>query len=140
MRPSPEPRPERLRLRPPDASVLRLPNPIAPGDIPGLCRDLRDLLLHDRHRVVWCDVEALIHPDLVAIDALARLQLTARRVGCEIALTGASTDLKELVALAGLDCVFPTRPGSPLHPIGQTEQREVPGGIQEERDPTDPAI
>ena len=138
MRSSGEPRPERLRLRLLGTNVLRLPNTIAPGDIPSLCRDLRSLLLDGHPSMVLCDAAALTHPDVAAIDALARLQLTAYQLGREIALTGASSDLKELLSLAGLDRILPTRPASPLHPIGQAEQREVPGGIQKESDPTDP--
>ena len=138
MRPSGEPRPEPLRL--PGAGILTLPDTITRDDIPALCRCLRTVLLFDSHRMICCDAGALIHPDLVAIDALARLQLTAHRLGAEIVLTGASDDLKELLSLAGLDGVLPTRLGSPIHPIGQAEQREIPRGVQEEREPTDPAI
>jgi ABC-type transporter Mla MlaB component len=48
-----------------------------------------------------CDVRALC-ADVAAIDALARLQLAARRQGCRIQLRNASHDLLDLVAFMGL--------------------------------------
>ena len=48
-----------------------------------------------------CDV-AGIEPDAVTVDALARLQLAARRYGCQVRLRGASRELLELVAFMGL--------------------------------------
>jgi hypothetical protein len=40
---------------------------------------------------VVCDVGALVVPDGVAVDALARLQLAARRRGCRVARPSCST-------------------------------------------------
>jgi hypothetical protein len=45
------------------------------------------------------------------IDALARLELAARRQGRTIRLRNASTELRELIAFAGLDEVLPVEPG-----------------------------
>lgn len=52
-------------------------------------------------RVVLCDV-AELKPDAVTVAALARIQLTARRLGREIRLRHASDTLLELVAFMGL--------------------------------------
>ncbi len=41
-------------------------------------------------------------PDLSAVDALARLQLAARRLGCSIRLRDACAELTELLDLVGL--------------------------------------
>jgi hypothetical protein len=41
-------------------------------------------------------------PDAAAIDTLARLQLTARRLGLELRLRHASNELQDLLAFAGL--------------------------------------
>jgi hypothetical protein len=41
------------------------------------------------------------------VDALARLQLAARRTGCQVRLRNASTELLELVAFMGLRDVLP---------------------------------
>jgi hypothetical protein len=45
----------------------------------------------------------------VTVDALARLQLGARRHGCQVRLRNASTELLELVAFMGLENVLPER-------------------------------
>jgi anti-anti-sigma regulatory factor len=73
-------------------------------------------------------------PTLGTLDALARLQLTARRHGCEIRLVGVSPELRELIAFAGLEAVLPVEPG------GEAEQREERVGVEEERDFLDPPV
>jgi ABC-type transporter Mla MlaB component len=55
---------------------------------------------------VFCDVEG-VKADGVTVDALARLQLTARRRRCQVRLRGASHELLELVAFMGLRDVLP---------------------------------
>jgi hypothetical protein len=45
-------------------------------------------------------------PDLAVVDALARLQLVARRLGCSICLANPSPELIDLVELAGLSDVL----------------------------------
>ena len=52
-----------------------------------------------------CEV-AGVDADAVAVDALARLALAARRSDCSVRLCGASPDLRTLVAFAGLDDVL----------------------------------
>jgi hypothetical protein len=59
---------------------------------------------------IVCDVGSL-PPDVAAIDALARLQLTARRLGLEIKLRQASSELQDLLAFAGLRDVLGLEPG-----------------------------
>ncbi|HEV2755224.1 MAG TPA: STAS domain-containing protein [Actinomycetota bacterium] len=75
-------------------------------DIPALCERVVAALQDGGTGVVVCDVEG-IAPDAVALDALARLQLTARRRGGEIRLRGATRELRELLDLAGLCYVLP---------------------------------
>ena len=91
-------------------------------------------------RLIVCDVSAVTDPDMVTIDTLARLQLTARRSGTSIALTGVSEELKELLEFAGLGSIFPRCPPSAVEPIRQPEQGEEAGGIQKEADPADPSL
>ena len=55
--------------------------------------------------VVRCDVTG-VEPDAVTVDAVARLQLAARRRGCEVRLHNASDALLELVELMGLTHVL----------------------------------
>jgi hypothetical protein len=76
---------------------------------------------------LFCDVRALA-PDALTIDALARLQLAARRVGREVSLRGASLELVELLELCGLTGVLRVEVGR------QPEQREQGVGVEEERE------
>jgi ABC-type transporter Mla MlaB component len=89
----------------PNTFVLYIGGPIAPADIKGLCRRLRVLLQDSDADLVICDVSALAGPDAVAVDALARLQLTARRCGCQVLLRHACGELRELLVLTGLSDV-----------------------------------
>jgi ABC-type transporter Mla MlaB component len=79
--------------------------PIARPDLPGLCDRVCSLLETSGSTVAWCDVCA-VDPDAVTVDALARLQLAARRRGCQVRLQGASDDLRDLLAFMGLEDVL----------------------------------
>jgi hypothetical protein len=81
---------------------------------------------------IVCDVGA-VKPDVHTIDALARLELAARRLGLEVLLRHASSDLQALIAFAGLREVLRVEPG------GQAEQRKQGVGVEEERELDDPA-
>ena len=70
-----------------------------------------------RSSTIVCDVAALA-PDVTAVDALARLQLTARRLGYEVRLRDASVDLQDLLDFVGLRDVLRVEAG------GQAEKRE----------------
>jgi anti-anti-sigma regulatory factor len=52
-------------------------------------------------RTIVCDV-GILAADVTTIDALARLQLIARRLGRELRLRGASRELVELLELCGV--------------------------------------
>ena len=91
----------------------------------------------DDRMLVVCDVGGLDRPDLDAIEALARLALAARRLGCGVRLENAAPDLRRLVAFVGLAGILPCSTASAIEPGGQAEQREEPGGVEEERDPAD---
>ncbi len=78
--------------------------PIARDDLPGLCERVCRLLSMGDAEIVRCDV-AGIDPDAVTVDALARLQLAARRQGCQVRLCHASAALLELVTFMGLEDV-----------------------------------
>ena len=56
--------------------------------------------------VVFYDVRG-VTADAATVDALARLQLAARRRQCQVRLLGASKELRELVAFLGLSEVLP---------------------------------
>jgi ABC-type transporter Mla MlaB component len=80
--------------------------PIERDDLTGLCDRVCKLLRAGGAGVAHCDV-AGIEPDAVTVDALARLQLGARRTGCRVVPENASPDLLALVALMGLEDVLP---------------------------------
>ena len=56
--------------------------------------------------IVFCDVRGA-EADVATVDALARLQLTAKRLGCRLRLRNASAELLQLVAFMGLADVLP---------------------------------
>jgi ABC-type transporter Mla MlaB component len=81
--------------------------PIRRADLPGLCERVCALLSEESPAVALCDVHG-VEPDAGTVDALARLQLAARRHGCRIRLCGsASPELLALVELMGLTDVLP---------------------------------
>jgi ABC-type transporter Mla MlaB component len=80
--------------------------PIARSDLPGLCDRICALLTSSDAAVALCDVRG-VGPDAVTVDALARLQLAARRNGCQVRLRNASDELVELLAFMGLSDVLP---------------------------------
>ena len=80
--------------------------PIAREDLPGLCDRVCALLAQGGDGVAHCDVSG-VEVDAVTVDALARLQLAARRQGCRVRLRNASGELRELVELMGLSDVLP---------------------------------
>ena len=80
--------------------------PIARSDLPGLYERVCAVLRQNRAQVVLCDV-AGVEPDAVTVEALARLQLGARRSGCQVRLQNPSPELCELVAFMGLVDVLP---------------------------------
>lgn len=80
--------------------------PIARGDLPGLCARVGRLLEAGRADVAYCAVDG-VPADAVTVDALARLQLAARRHRCRVRLRSASTELLALVDLMGLADVLP---------------------------------
>ena len=90
----------------PQPVAFAIRGPIARADLPGLCARVCALLEGNDADVVVCDVHG-VEPDAVTVDALARLQLAARRHECQVRLCGASSDLLELVEFMGLRDVLP---------------------------------
>ena len=124
------------RKDPPPLVVLC--DPIARGDIDALC-DRVGHQLEGCGGPLICDVGGVLRPDAATIDALARLDLTARRLGRQFRLCAASDELVDLLALVGLDEFFPSADeGSGVEVVGQPEQREQALRVQEEADPVDP--
>ena len=79
-----------------------------------------------------CDVGGL-PADGAALDALARLQLAAQRVGLELELCNASDNLCCLIRFTGLDEALR------VEPQREPEEREERLDVEEERELGDPA-
>jgi ABC-type transporter Mla MlaB component len=90
----------------PRTIAFAIRGPIRRADLPGLCDRVCALLETSGADVALCDV-AGVDPDAVTVDALARLQLAARRHGCQVRLRHPSDELRELLAFMGLCDVLP---------------------------------
>ena len=112
--------------------VFGVYGPISRDDLPGLCDRVCALLDTSDPEVAVCEVDN-VPADAVTVDALARLDLAARRQGCRVYLRDASPELLELVRFLGLDQVLVVEPG------GEPEPREDGLGVEEEGQPCDPA-
>jgi ABC-type transporter Mla MlaB component len=80
--------------------------PIGRDDLAGLCGRICAILNGSGAELARCDVTG-VGCDAVTVDALARLQLAARRMGCQVRLRGASPELLDLVAFMGLQDLLP---------------------------------
>jgi hypothetical protein len=107
----------------------------APSDVPACCEGIR-LAAPEGDVDVVCDLSALVDPDLGTIDGLARLALALRRLGCDVRLDQAPSELSGLLAFVGLADVMPCA-GSAVEPRRQAEHRKELGGVEEEDDPAD---
>ena len=117
--------------------------PVTRDAIPAMCERARRLLEGCDAGPVACDVGALAEPDAITVDALARLQLTARRVGCTVELLSACEELEDLLALTGLLEVLTGGGGvvaSAVEAWGEPELREQALRVEEEADPDDPTV
>lgn len=85
----------------PRAYLLVVPSPRSPGCVARLSEGVARIVAAGVD-VVVCDVADLVRPDLLAIDAVARMQLAARRLGGSIRLLHAAPALAALLGLAGL--------------------------------------
>ena len=90
----------------PQTIAFAIRGPIARADLRGLCARVCALLHESDGGVALCDVSG-VDPDAVTVDALARLQLAARRQGCRVRLRNASDELLELLAFMALRDVLP---------------------------------
>ena len=81
--------------------------PLGRSDLEGLCARVCRLMAESDATIAVCDVGQIGAVDAVTVDALARLQLVARRRGCEVRLRHASPILRQLVWLMGLETVLP---------------------------------
>ncbi|MFI1284894.1 STAS domain-containing protein [Streptomyces sp. NPDC020858] len=107
--------------------VLPGPGPAAPQDAALLCARLARLYDGGAGAVV-CDAAAVTAPGLADVQVLARLRLAARGRG-GFAVTGAGPALRALLDLVGL-----------VELLGEAEEGEPPGGVQEGVESDDLAV
>ena len=96
--------------RAPQPIAFAITGPIARADLPGLYERVCALpqWAGAGTGVVLCDL-AGVGADALVVDALARLELAARRRGWSVRLRHASPELLDLVAFMGLEQVFSDR-------------------------------
>jgi ABC-type transporter Mla MlaB component len=120
----------------PTTIIFAVVGALSRADLPTQCERVRDLVETTGAKIVLCDVSKLEGADAVAIDLLARLQLTVRRLGCRLRLRHPSAELCQLLAFAGLADVC----GLGGVELGrQAEQWEEPLGVEEEGQLDDPS-
>ena len=78
------------------------------------------------------DCSALPEADAAQLDRLARLLVVLRRRQLELLLVNAGPSLLDLIEFAGLSDVLG------VEPVGKAEEREDPGGVEEEGELGDP--
>ena len=85
-------------------------------------------------REIVCDVDGIVEADATTVDALARLQLAAKRSGFRLRLRNPPRELTELLLLTGLAEVLG------VEPRRQAEEREERVRVEEERELADLAV
>jgi STAS domain-containing protein len=120
----------------PTTIVLPVGASLAPADLPALCERARILLESTGADVVLCDVSGCVGVDAVTVDALARLQLTARRMGRRACVRHASRELRAFLGFTGLADLC----GLPVELERQPEEREERLHVEEEGELADPPV
>ncbi|QLH19770.1 STAS domain-containing protein [Streptomyces sp. Rer75] len=131
--PEPESPPPAL---PPAVLVLDRP-PETRAEVERLCARLGELVRHSTPGPVIVDVGAAQRPVLAMVETLARLRLTARRLGREMRLRNTGGELAEVLARTGLDEVLTAPATLRIEPGGEAEEGEQPLGVQERVEPGD---
>ena len=111
---------------------------LAPEDVRPFVDRLARRLRHGGVATVLVDVSGVRSPDIAYVDALARLQLGARRHGTRVRLIDPCPRLLELLALVGLEDLLPADAtvSGDLH--RQPEHGEQPVDVEVGVDPGDP--
>lgn len=91
------------------ALALAITGPIVRADLPAISGRVCSLFARNRGSLVYCDVTG-VDADAVAVEALARLQLVAKRNACRVVLRHPAGELRALVELLGLTDVLPESP------------------------------
>lgn len=91
--------------------VLRVGGTIEPADdLADLYARFGDVLREDGGTSVVCDLDEVVQGDLVVVELLARLALTAQRAGLTLRVRHLTEDLEALLAFLGLSEVLDLGP------------------------------
>ncbi|MDT0268075.1 STAS domain-containing protein [Streptomyces sp. DSM 44915] len=112
-----------------DEVLFVVEGPVRRAEVPALCDRLAAVVRARGARVVTVDATAMGGPGADALQALARLRLTARRLGVELRFVGLDRGLVGLLGWLGLGQV-----------VGEAEEGEEPGGVEEGVDARDPPV
>ncbi|WP_159037315.1 hypothetical protein [Streptomyces specialis] len=118
-----------------DGEVFVVRGPVTREDVPGLCERLTAHARRGGAAVLTVDVAALVAPpggaasNAVVVEALARMKLTAKRLGRPVRFLNVGSGLQGLLGWLGLGEMG-----------GQPEEREQAGRVQERVDPGDAAV
>jgi ABC-type transporter Mla MlaB component len=115
--------------------LIRIAGPLRPEDVPRLCEQVA-AARHGPGADVICDVTAVTTSDLTTVDAIARLQLAARRAGRTIRLRNPAPALLALLGLVGLVELLGLVVEMERHP----EEGEPPLGVKEAVEAGDTAL
>ena len=105
---------------------------VSRADITAACERLRALASGGDLDAITCDASELA-AEVAAVDALARLALLARRLGCPLKVRRASPELRDLVEFCGLSAAL----GVVGRDGREPEKREQPVDVEERVDPDD---
>lgn len=89
-----------------DATVLAIGGRIGAPEIADLCARVQKAFARSHVTTVIVDVGGVIDPDIATLDALARLHLTATRMGRRLKVRHTCRQIEELAAFGGLDGVL----------------------------------
>jgi len=131
--------PDRLPGVEPDAPrqlVVVIGRATAFTAVDALCARVHAAILQAGVRTVVCDVSALTDPDELALETVARVQLTSKRAHASMRLVGVGPRLADLLAAAGFADAVLGKWRSGLEVEGNAEHREQVG-IDEEVDAGD---
>lgn len=116
---------------------IRIRSDIHPADVARMCARARAMFLRAAPEPLVCDLGEVADTDAATLDALARLQLVAKRCGRALEVRHAPLELRELVEFVGLGPVIRCRDVH-VESSREPEDGEQARGVQEERDACDP--
>lgn len=95
----------------PTATILELSGQLDRTDLPAFREQARAAIGRSEADQVVCDLGRLGRPDAATVEALAWVQLEARRLGRRVVFRDACGELRDLVAFVGLDEALPCEDG-----------------------------